>query len=160
MSLLVALRPSFGQALVVGGGGVARRKVHGLVEAGFAVTVVAPEIDDAIAAAGVTVRQRRFAASDLDGAALVFACTNDREVNRDIGERAREAGVPVLVADSQAESTFFSVATTRRGSVQVGVTTEGAGPGLATSIRDTVAAALPADLAERAARLRRSRRPS
>ncbi len=160
MSLLIALQPSLGPALVVGAGHVARRKVRALVEAGFAVTVVSPVIDDFIASSGATLHRRVFAEDDLNGAAIVFACTNDRTVNRLVGELCRAAGTPVLVADSQAESTFFSLATTRRGSVQVGVTTDGAGPGLAASIRDTIDAALPSDVEERAASLRKSRPPS
>ncbi len=160
MSLLVALQPSFGPALVVGAGAVARRKVLALIDAGFIVTVVAPAIDEVIAGSGATLHRRTFDEDDLDGAALVFACTNDRAVNRLVGERCRHAGVPVLVADSQAESTFFSLATSRHGSVQVGVTTDGAGPGLAASIRDAIDASLPADIEERAEALRRSRRLS
>jgi siroheme synthase-like protein len=158
VSLLIALQPAFGPALVAGGGAVARRKVLALVEAGFEVTVVAPDVVTEIETSGATIHRRSFAAEDLAGAAIVFACTNDRTVNRNIGERCRAAGVPVLVADSQEESTFYSLATTRRGSVQVGVTTGGSGPRLAARVRDALEAALPAGLADQADELRRSRR--
>jgi siroheme synthase-like protein len=158
MSLLIALQPSFGPALVVGGGAVARRKVSALIEAGFAVTVVAPETVEELANSRASVHQRPFNDSDLDDAAIVFACTNDRMLNKSIGERCRAAQVPVLVADSQSESTFFSPATTRRGPIQVGVTTGGAGPGLATTIRDSIDAILPDSLAADAEDLRRRRR--
>ena len=143
MSLMVALQPSLGRAVVVGGGRVATRKVHALAEAGFAVTVVAPFVASEIRGlVAVLVVERPFTASDIDGAALVFACTNDRAVNRGIGELARARGVPVLVADARAESTFFSVATLRVADLLVGVSTGGSGPGRAMRVRDRIAFAL------------------
>ena len=144
----------------MGGGAVARRKVLALVDAGFAVTVVAPEIETAISESSVTARRREFAPTDLEGFAVVFACTNDRLVNRDIGERCRSAGTPVLVADAPGESTFYSLATARRGSVRFGVSTDGSGPGLAASIRDILENALPPEVADQADQLRRTRRHS
>lgn len=161
VSLMIALQPSAGPALVVGGGTVAARKVAALVEAGFAVTVVAPRIADAIAAhARVTVVSRRFEFEDLGpgaGYAVVFACTDAREVNRLVGELARAAGIPVNVCDEQSESTFFSPATLRQGDVAVAVSTGGASPLLAREIRGRVAAALGYELAQGAATARAER---
>ncbi len=146
MSILVEVRPEAGPALVVGGGGVAGRKVRGLVDGGFAVTVVAPEVADAIRAlAGITLEVREFAGDDIDRHprwALVYACTDQREVNRLAGALARSRGIPVLVADAQAESTFFSPATLRDGGLQVGVSTGGADPALARELRDRAGLAL------------------
>ena len=142
MSLMVELQPSAGPALVVGGGAVAERKVRGLLEAGFRVTVVAPEIGEAIRAAGVECRVRSFEARDIAGHAIVFACTDSREVNHAVGEAARAAGVLVVVADSQEESTFFTPAVHRDGDLVVAVSTGGASPALAMEVRDRIAAAL------------------
>src|SRR5690349_12848987 len=72
-------------AVVVGAGRVALRKVRGLVEAGARVTVVAPRSEPEFAALPLRMVARRFRASDLKGAALVFAATDDRKVNRRIG---------------------------------------------------------------------------
>lgn len=142
MSLMVELQPSAGPALVVGGGAVAERKLRGLLEAGFRVTVVAPEIGERIRAAGVECRGRPFEAGDVAGHAIVFACTDSREVNHAVGEAARAAGVFVVVADSQEESTFFTPAVHRDGDLVVAVSTGGASPGLAMEVRDRIAAAL------------------
>jgi precorrin-2 dehydrogenase/sirohydrochlorin ferrochelatase len=142
MSLPIGLLPRFGRALVVGGGGVAERKVAGLVEAGFAVTVVAPRVNSAIRGRVAEIRARPFEPGDLEGHAIVFACTDDRRVNRAVGEAARARGLPVLVADSQAESTFFTPAVHRDGDLVVAVSTGGASPRLAAELRDRVARAL------------------
>lgn len=158
MSIMLEVQPSLGPALVVGGGAVAARKVRSLVEGGFATTVVAPEVNGAIAQSGATVRARRFEAGDTAGFALVFACTDDRAVNQGVGAEAREAGIPVLVADSQEESTFFSPAVHRDGSLLVGVSTGGASPSLARLLRDRVATLFGNGKADELAAAREARR--
>src|SRR5688500_16432103 len=79
--------------LVAGAGKVALRKARGLVEAGARVTVVAPEIHPDFASLPVRLLRRRFRASDLNGALLVFAATNDRATNRRIGLAAKRLGL-------------------------------------------------------------------
>jgi siroheme synthase-like protein len=140
VSLLVSLRPALGRALVVGGGAVAARKVSGLVAAGFEVIVVAPAICEAIRSSPATLRERAFLSSDVDQAALVYACTDDREINQQIGGLCREAAIPVNVVDAPDESTFFSLAVTSSGNISVGVSTNGADPAEAARIRDRIAA--------------------
>lgn len=157
MSLLVAVQPSIGPALVVGGGTVAARKVASLVEAGFAVVVVAPRIAESTRAAGVELRERPFEPGDLEGHGLVFACTGDRAVNRHVGELCANRGILVNVADAPAESTFHSVAVHRSGGIQVGVSTGAAGPRLAAAIRDELAVALSPEWETRVAAAKRDR---
>ena len=143
MGLMLEIQPSIGPALVVGGGTVAGRKVTALVAAGFRVTVVAPDIAPTIAAhRGVIVVRRDFAPSDVRGHGVAFACTGSRAVNRAVGLAAREAGLPVVVADSPEESTAFTPAVHREGDLQVAVSTHGASPSLAVEVRDRIAEAL------------------
>ncbi|MCC6385869.1 MAG: bifunctional precorrin-2 dehydrogenase/sirohydrochlorin ferrochelatase [Dehalococcoidia bacterium] len=143
MGLLIEVQPSAGVALVVGGGTVALRKVRSLAEAGFAVEVVSPAVRPEIASLpGVMVTRRLFAADDVIGRALVFACTGDREVNALAARAARAAGVLVLVADAGDEGTFTSPAVYRDGDFALAVSTGGASPGLAVELRDRAVAAL------------------
>lgn len=150
MSFLIDLQPSAGPALVVGAGTVALRRITNLAAAGFDVTVIAEAIDAVSAAQltahpAVTILQRPFSVTDIDGPgrwALVFACTNDRDVNRRAGELARAHGIPVAVADARAESTFFTPATAREGAVTIAVSTGGGSPGFAKDLRDRIVAAL------------------
>lgn len=150
MSFLIDLQPSAGPALVVGAGTVALRRITNLVAAGFDVTVIAETIDSGSAAElaahpAVTVAQRPFLDTDIDRPgrwALVFACTDDRGVNRRAGELARAHGIPVAVADAHAESTFFTPATARDGAVTIAVSTGGGSPGFAKDLRDRIVTAL------------------
>ncbi len=146
MSLMIDLQPSAGPALVVGGGRVALRKIRNLAEGEFQVTVIAPEVLDRVAVQPfVTVIRREFVEADIDAVppwALVFACTDVRAVNRRVGQLARERNIPVVVTDAQEESTFFTPATLRDGELLVAVSTGGASPGLAKTIRERIVAAL------------------
>ncbi len=171
MGMMIDLRAEAGPALIVGGGKVAARKAKSLVEANFRIVVVAPAILDAIRALPwITLVERQFQAADLPDSAhysLVFACTDSREVNRAVGQLARAARIPVVVADRQAESTFSTPATLRDGDLAVAVSTGGASPGLASRIRHQIASALGPGWAqsvhaartERDARLRRTSLP-
>ena len=142
MSLMIVLQPSAGTALVVGGGRVAERKVRSLAEAGFSITVIAPEVSQAIRELpGITITGRPFEVPDVEaapGLAIVFACTDDRRVNQIVGDVARKRGLPVLVCDAPGESTFFSAATHRDGDLLVGVSTGGTSPQAARAIKNEI----------------------
>ena len=118
--------------LVVGGGGVALRKVQGLLEDGARVTVVAPEVSEPIAAmadAGtVSLERRRFQTGDVHGMALVFAATDSASVNRSVADAAAAAGALVNVADDPGRCTFQLPARVRRGPLQLAVASEGEAP--------------------------------
>ena len=121
--------------LVVGAGKVALRKTKGLVEAGAAVTVVAPECEPEFARLPVTERRRKFRPADLQGAVLAFAATNDRHVNHTVMLAARRLGIPVNVADSRDECSFIVPARITRGNIQIAISTSGESPRTASSLR-------------------------
>ena len=146
MSVLIELLPDAGPALIVGGGKVALRKARNLAEGEFRFTVISPDVLDAFRSLPfVTILERPFEESDIDAMpswALIFACTDKREVNELVGTLARARNIPVVVTDRQSESTFFTPATIRDGEVAVAVSTGGASPGLAKLIRERIVAQL------------------
>lgn len=136
------------KCVVIGGGKVALRKVVTLLEYGAAVVVVAPEITREIKSLAardrILLRQRKVKKNDLRGAALIFAGTNDREVNSRIACWAAELGIPVNVVDKPEFCSFIMPAILRRGTLQIAVSTEGEFPGLAQKVRDRIAEVIPA----------------
>ena len=80
-------------------------------------------------------RKKLFSPEDLEGATLVFACTDHKETNEKV-IHALQPGQWVNVADRPDLSTFFVPAHFRRGLVTVSVATDGASPGLARKIKD------------------------
>ena len=130
------------RCLVVGGGPIATGKVRGLVDAGAVVTVVAPESGADVAAwseAGRIVWHRReFRSDDLDAQFLVYAATDDRDLNASIYRIADQAERVANAVDDLDHCNFIAPAVARRGSIQVAVSTAGNSPALAKQIRDRV----------------------
>ncbi len=121
--------------LVVGGGPVAARKVAGLAGCGALVTVVAPEVDPAIEALGVTVERRPYRAGEAGCYRLVVGATGVPEVDQAVAADAEAAGVWVNAADDAEHCSFLLPAVHRDGVVSVAVSTGGASPALATWLR-------------------------
>ena len=82
--------------LFVGGGAIASRRIHALEPFADRITVVAPEADGSILelteAGEVSWIMRGFEEEDLEGRDIVFAATNDKELNADIAVACRERG--------------------------------------------------------------------
>src|SRR5438094_2476617 len=137
------------RCLVVGGGLVAERRVHGLLAANAAVTVVSPALTPALGAlaSGGQIRhdRRSFAPDDLDGVDLAFAATDRGEVNAALSLAARARGVWVNAADDPAYCTFILPAVVRRGELSVAVSTGGTSPALARAIREELERYLTAE---------------
>ena len=93
------------RCVIVGGGAIAARRAAVLGEFGAAVTVIAPEWKGGVR--NIDWVPRVYVPGDLAGAFLAVAATDDREVNRSVGEEARKLGIPVSVADRREECTFF-----------------------------------------------------
>jgi siroheme synthase-like protein len=121
--------------LVVGAGKVALRKTRGLLEAGARVTVIAPEWEADFETLPVRLVPRRFRASDLGNAVLVFAATNDRLTNHRIGIAAKGKGVFANIADSAEECHFIVPARVQRGTVHIAISTGGENPRLSAELR-------------------------
>jgi precorrin-2 dehydrogenase/sirohydrochlorin ferrochelatase len=142
----VCLEMAGRRCLVVGGGPVAERKVAGLLEAGARLTVVSPSATDRLRGWARTNRVRlllrEYAASDLGGHSVVFVATDDGRVNADVARDARAAGVLVNAADDPAHCDFILPAVLRRGDLTVAVSTGGASPALARTVRDELDAYL------------------
>jgi uroporphyrin-III C-methyltransferase/precorrin-2 dehydrogenase/sirohydrochlorin ferrochelatase len=125
--------------LVVGGGGVALRKVQGLVEEGARVTVVAPEIVDPlrvmVSEGAVDWQGRTYLPGEAARFALVFAATDDREVNAQVYGDATEAGVWANVADDPELCSFHLPARVRRGPLQLAIGSAGEAPFVVRRLR-------------------------
>ena len=148
--------------LVVGGGGVAARKVAALLEAGARVRVVAPALAlevAALAAAGrVEHVAARFEPGHLDGAWLAIAASDDAVANRAVAETGARRGTWVNVVDDAAATAVHLPAIVRRGPLQVAISSGGGAPMLARHLREVLEAQLDESWGRLAALLARHRR--
>ena len=136
------------RCLVVGGGEVAARKTDLLLAAGAEVHVVSPALGAAMEAlvdAGrIAHRAGEFTESDLEGAQLVIAASDDARVNAEAAARADARCIPVNVVDDPARCRFIMPAIVDRSPVVAAVSTGGASPVLARLIRGRLEALIPA----------------
>ncbi len=134
------------RVVVVGGGSVATRRIVRLLAAGALVDVVAPrvtgQLEELRDQAGLTVALRAVVRTDLDGASLVLAATDDRELNRRVLDWADDVGaIGVGVHDEPAASGRLP-AVVDGVAVSAAIWTEPAAPAVATWVRDRIALVL------------------
>jgi precorrin-2 dehydrogenase/sirohydrochlorin ferrochelatase len=137
--------------LVVGGGAVAERKVEGLRAAGASITVVSPRVSARLAEMAddgdIRVRLRSYRRSDLRGVVVVFAATDDRDVNAAVAADSRRRRIWVNAVDDPDHCDFILPSVLRRGSLLVSVTTGGRSPALARIVREELERLLGSDYA-------------
>jgi uroporphyrin-III C-methyltransferase/precorrin-2 dehydrogenase/sirohydrochlorin ferrochelatase len=131
--------------VIVGGGSVAASTLDGLLEAGARVTVVAPEICEAIRARDVAVVERGFRPAHLAGARWVVAAATPA-VNREVADAAAARGLFVNAVDDTAAASAYLGGVVRRGAVEIAISTGGLAPALAGLLREALDAVLPHEL--------------
>ena len=137
--LPVFLRVRGQPCLVVGGGEVALRKVHSLMRAGAKVTVVSPDLVEGLLALAVEGRiahlEKRFEVADLEATVLVVSATNHAEVNQAVYAAAQLRRLPVNVVDCPDLCSFIFPAIIDRSPLVIAVSSGGASPVLARTVR-------------------------
>jgi uroporphyrin-III C-methyltransferase / precorrin-2 dehydrogenase / sirohydrochlorin ferrochelatase len=141
---LLGLRLAGRRVLVVGGGGVASRRVPALLDAGAEVLLVSPKVAaslEGLAAAGrIRWAARGYQPGDGDGAWLICACTDDPAVNAAVAAAAEAQRTWYVRADDATESAAWTPASGRAGDVQVGVLS--GDPRRTAAIRDAIVSGL------------------
>lgn len=127
------------RCLVIGGGDVAVRKINELCSCGARVVVISPDVQPAIekkAAQGkITWLARDYRRGDLEEAFLVFAATDNREVQGKIVAEAEQNNILCNSVDDPEVSSFHVPARVRRGSFLLTISTGGGSPAFAVKLR-------------------------
>jgi siroheme synthase-like protein len=137
---IACLRLRGRRCLVVGGGAVGLEKVEGLLACDGDVTVIAPEVgpelDELALEGSIRWEAREYAgASDLEGAFMVIACTDDTDINIRIYEDAERRAMLVNVVDVPPLCNFILPAILRTGPLAIAISTAGASPALAKRMK-------------------------
>ncbi len=135
------------RCVVIGGGGIAARKVSLLLKAGAQVTVVAPQL----CASLENLQQTKtiqwlpvmFESQQLEGAMLAIAATDDEAVNRAVSNAAQTRNIPVNVVDQPALCTFVFPSIIDRSPIIVAVSSGGAAPVLSRMLRARLETLIP-----------------
>jgi precorrin-2 dehydrogenase / sirohydrochlorin ferrochelatase len=135
--MFVKLRGRF--CIVVGGGELAASKIPGLIAAEAKIRLIAPEVNEAIAAVvkegHIEWRRKTFERNDLDDAFLVVAATNVPEVNHQVYGEAEARSIFCNAVDDPEFCHFYYPSIVRRGELQIAISTGGLSPALAQRLR-------------------------
>ncbi len=138
--------------LIVGGGAVCARKAETMMRYGARVTIVSPEITEEIAAweqSGVlAVHRKMYMESDLEGASIVIASTDDPCVNARVARDCRRRRIPVNVVDVTHLCEFIVPAIIEKGSIQIAISTGGKSPALARTLKEDLQRTIGPEYAE------------
>ena len=130
------------RVVVIGGGPVAASKLEALLNAGADITVVAPELVPEIRSSSVTILERGFQLSDLDGAWLVVAAATP-DVNRAVAQAAETRHIFVNAVDDPPNASMYLGGVVRRAGVTFAISTDGRAPALAGLLREALDSLLP-----------------
>jgi siroheme synthase-like protein len=138
MGYMVNLVVEGREALIVGGGEIASRKVEDLLAAKARVTLVAPGVCEKIEALAdrIQLHRRPYEPGDIGDAFVVIAATDDEALNAAVSRDCAARNVLVNVVDRPALCTFTVPATVHRGDLTIAIATNGRCPALASILRE------------------------
>lgn len=128
--------------LFVGGGKVAERKILLLYKIAN-ITIIAPKVSKTLEVLytnkEVAINYKTFEDNDLkDNYTLIFACTNNVELNRKIGLLCQKNNKFVFVAGDKELSDFSMPAVFKNDKYLISVSTYSNSPSLAKKMRDYI----------------------
>jgi len=133
--------------LVIGGGTVAERKAHALLEAGAHVHLAAPELTPQLKLwteqGKVLLRGQHFDARWLDEVFLVVAATDDTAVNQTVSDAAEAAKKLVNVVDNPQLCSYIVPSVIDRSPVQIAISSNGTAPVLIRQLRQQLETLIP-----------------
>lgn len=107
--------------VIIGGGAVAWHKIESLTKFADNIWVIGKEVSDKIKNAGVNYIEKEYDKSDLEGALIVYAATNIRELNHQVKEDGHAINLLVNTVDKPSECDFVSPAIYRKDFISVAV---------------------------------------
>jgi precorrin-2 dehydrogenase / sirohydrochlorin ferrochelatase len=138
--------------VIIGGGNVCARKAETMMKYGARVTVISPEFTDEIEAwareGRLALKRKTYDASDVEGANIVIASTDDQSVNEQIAADCRARRIPVNVVDVTPLCEFIVPAIIEKGSIQIAISTGGKSPALARTLKEDLQRSIGPEYAE------------
>ncbi len=136
----LAIRLSGKVALVVGGGNVAQRKIEALfiskVKVRLASPVITPKLEILAKKGKIEWLPRYVKKSDIKGADIVIAATDNKAVNEKVSRWAGKEKAWINVVDKPLLSDFISPAVFRTNKSIITVYSDGKDPVLSRDLKD------------------------
>ena len=133
--------------LVIGGGGIAYRKIKLLIKSKPNIKVVAKsfceEILDLQDKHSIEIIQKDFHLNDIEYPMIIIAATNNKSLNKQISQEGMKKKIPVNVVDQPSLCTFTMGSIVERGSLVVSISSSGKAPVLVRSLREKIEMIIP-----------------
>jgi siroheme synthase-like protein len=151
-ALLIDLRLEGKTAVLFGGGRTAERKVKKLLDQGARINVVSRSFTESLLELGEK-GEIELIEADLDEAPsvipdcvtdadVVIAATDSQRLNALVSKAARDEGALVCAVDMPELCDFYFPAVAQKGSIRVGVCTDGKSPLMSKLIKEKIQAVL------------------
>lgn len=134
----VSINISNRKILIVGGGNVALLKASGLNRFTDALTILAPQISDKLKQYPFLFNHKTYEPGDIHGYFIVYACTDNRDLNKKIQEDCNNAQILVAVCDNPSASDLVMPAVYTTQELTIAVGTNGTSPKRAIAIRNQI----------------------
>ncbi|WP_144213926.1 precorrin-2 dehydrogenase/sirohydrochlorin ferrochelatase family protein [Shewanella donghaensis] len=138
------------QVLIVGAGEVATRKLDLLARTEANIDIIAPDIAQEIEAyhqkGRIRLTRRAVEAADIADYDVIYMATANEQLNKDFAVLATQKGIWVNVVDNPSFCRFITPSIVDRGRLVVAISTAGAAPVFARTIRSRLETILPQSL--------------
>lgn len=124
--------------LIIGGGRIAGHKIGFLEQFTTNIGIIALDVLDSIKAKGYRFTEKEYEKSDLEGAFLVYACTNIESLNSQVKKDAESMGILTNVVDNPALCDFVSPAIYKHNHITVSVGSNGQEVHRAIAVRNKI----------------------
>ncbi len=138
MFLPININISGKQILIIGGGKVGLHKATILSRYTSDATVISPKFREGFNSLPFRLIRKRYEPNDLDGVFMVYICTENAELNRQIKRDAEDRHVLASVCDSPSLCDFTSPAIYRNGNLTVAVASNATDVYRSIRIRDAI----------------------
>lgn len=123
--LPVLLDISNRKIMIIGGGRIALQKLSALSQFTDNITILSKVICEKIRQTSYTQIIKEYHPGDLQHYSIVYACTNNREVNAQIKTEASKVGILVNVVDDPSLCDFITPAVFKKDYMTIAVSSNG-----------------------------------
>jgi siroheme synthase-like protein len=136
--LPVSLRIEGRKIVIIGGGRVGLHKATILSRFTQQATVISPTFREGFEELPFTLLRKSYEPQDLEGAFLVYICTEDTALNRQIHDEAAERGILTSVCDDPELCDVISPAILQQDHLCVAVSSDGRDVHRSIRVRDRI----------------------
>lgn len=133
--------------LVIGGGKIALRKVNNLLDFNSFPTIISPKINseliNIIKSNNLIYIQKYYETKDITNFNLIFAATNNIQVNNQIFEDCMNRNILVNIADEPNLCNFIMPASIIKNNITISISSQGQSPFFSKYLKNYIESSLP-----------------